>query len=73
MKQAVDTRGIIGNAKGFNFNDEIDVTTHTTPVVEIPRRSKTIACSGCGRDITVADRVCMAYCASCSADQGKKK
>ena len=68
-----DTRGVIGLAKGFDYDDEIDVPTHTTPVVEIPRRSKEIECAGCGRSITVADRVYMAYCASCSADQGKKK
>ena len=43
------------------------------PVIEIPRRSKVIACAGCGRDVTVGDRVCFVYCASCSADQGKKK
>jgi hypothetical protein len=42
-------------------------------LVEMPRSSKEIDCAGCGRPITVADRVCMAYCASCSADQGKKK
>ena len=44
-----------------------------TAVIEIPRRSKTIECAGCSREITVADRVCMAYCAKCSADQGKKR
>jgi len=42
-------------------------------VLEIPRRSKEIACAKCGRSITVADRVCFAYCASCSDGQGKKK
>jgi len=65
--------GILGRAKGFQWNDEVDVATHTVPVVEIPRRSKTIECAGCGREITVADRVCMAYCAKCSANQGVKK
>lgn len=42
-------------------------------VVEIPRRSKEIDCAGCGRSIVVGDRVCFAYCAKCSENQGKKK
>jgi hypothetical protein len=42
-------------------------------LVEMPRRSKEIDCAGCGRPITVADRVCFAYCAKCSDGQGVKR
>jgi len=45
----------------------------TQSIVEMPRRSKEIDCAGCGRPITVADRVCFAYCAKCSDGQGVKR
>jgi hypothetical protein len=45
------------------------------PPIEFPAEfaTKTIACSKCGREISVGSRVVMAFCAPCSTGMGVKK
>jgi len=42
-------------------------------LVEIPQSSKSVHCSGCGREMTVSSRTVMAFCKECSAKMGEKK
>jgi ribosomal protein S27AE len=43
-----------------------------TNLIELPRTTKTIACSKCGKGVVVAERTVMVFCAECSRDMGKK-
>ena len=65
--------GEFGRAFGFDYDSEVDVTTHPAPVVEMPRATKTLPCMKCGKEMLVAERCVMACCADCSKNMGQKR
>lgn len=59
---------------GVSEPDAIETEKYSAPIAfPADRATKTIACSKCGRGISVGSRVVLAYCAACSEGMGVKR